>query len=152
MNLKKLLNFRLQGCADIHCAMVLWKSSPSPPPPPDYAGAANATAQGNLEAARAAASANRVNQVTPYGNLTYSRDPNAATPDDGWTATQSLAPTQQALLDQQNKTSLGLSALADRGLGYVEKALSNNITEADLPEQSTREKPANRLYCAAFNR
>jgi hypothetical protein len=49
------------------------KSSPSAPPPPDYAGAAQATAAGNLEAARAAAAANRVNQVTPYGNLTYSQ-------------------------------------------------------------------------------
>jgi hypothetical protein len=45
----------------------------SAPPPPDYAGAARQTAQGNLEAARAAAAANRVNQVTPYGTLTYSK-------------------------------------------------------------------------------
>lgn len=44
------------------------------PPPPDYTGAAAATAQGNLEATRAAASANRVNQVTPYGTLTYTRN------------------------------------------------------------------------------
>jgi hypothetical protein len=112
---------------------LCFKDSPSAPPPPDYAGAANATAAGNLDAARAASAANRVNQVTPYGNLTYTRDPNAATPDDGWTVTQTLAPTQKALLDQQNKTSLGLSNLADRGLGYVDKALSNNITMDDLP-------------------
>jgi hypothetical protein len=39
----------------------------SPPPPPDYAGAARETAQGNLEAARVATAANRVNQITPYG-------------------------------------------------------------------------------------
>lgn len=133
MNLKKLLNLRLQGVSDIHGAMVLWKDSPSPPPAPDYAGAANATAAGNLEAARAAAGANRVNQFTPYGTLIYSKDPNAATPDDGWAATQTLSPDQQALLDQQNKTSLGLASLADRGLGYVDDALSNNITAADLP-------------------
>jgi hypothetical protein len=50
------------------------KSSPSAPPPPDYAGAAQATAQGNLEAARAAAAANRVNQYTPYGSLVYSQN------------------------------------------------------------------------------
>lgn len=46
----------------------------SAPPPPDYAGAAQQTAQGNLEAARAAAAANRVNQVTPYGTLTYTQN------------------------------------------------------------------------------
>ena len=44
------------------------------PPPPDYAGAARATAQGNLEAARVAAAANRVNQITPYGSLIYTRN------------------------------------------------------------------------------
>ena len=49
--------------------------SSSPPPAPDYAGAAQATAAGNLEAARAAASANRINQYTPYGSITYSQTP-----------------------------------------------------------------------------
>lgn len=47
------------------------KGGGSAPPPPDYTAAAQQTAQGNLQAARAAASANRVNQVTPYGNLDY---------------------------------------------------------------------------------
>lgn len=112
---------------------IAFKSSPSAPPPPDYAGAAQQTAAGNLEAARAAAAANRVNQVTPYGNLTYSHDKNAATPDDGWTVTQTLSPVQQQLLDQQNKTSLGLSGLTDRGLGFVNDALSNAITKDSLP-------------------
>ena len=41
------------------------KGSSPPPPAPDYAGAAQATAAGNLEAARANAAANRVNQYTP---------------------------------------------------------------------------------------
>jgi len=170
------------------------------PPEPDYKAAAEAKAAGDLEAARAAAAANRVNQVTPYGNLTYSnsgrqfdqagydaamgayKDSLAAynsgqqsppdgmisrsfgdtdmglsvnpsyaatgmaapvapkyddfwrgSVDDGWTATQSLAPAQQALLDQQNKTSLGLAGLADEGLGYVRNALHNNITMDSLP-------------------
>ena len=44
----------------------------SAPPAPDYTGAAQATAAGNLEAARATAAANRVNQYTPYGSLEYS--------------------------------------------------------------------------------
>jgi hypothetical protein len=109
------------------------KSAPSAPPAPDYKGAATATAAGNLDAARAAADANRVNQVTPYGTLTYSHDPNAATPDQGWTQTIKLSPIQQQLLDQQNNTSLGLSHLADQGLGYVRDALGHNITAADLP-------------------
>lgn len=43
------------------------------PPPPDYVGQANATAAGNLQAARSQTSANRVNQVTPYGSINYTQ-------------------------------------------------------------------------------
>lgn len=45
------------------------------PAAPDYTAAAQATAQGNLEAAKVAAAANRVNQITPYGTLTYTQNP-----------------------------------------------------------------------------
>lgn len=43
----------------------------SAPDAPDYTGAAIATAQGNADAARIAAKANRVDQYTPYGSMTY---------------------------------------------------------------------------------
>lgn len=49
--------------------------SSAPPPAPDYEAAAKETAAGNLEAARAQTAANRVNQITPYGSLTYSQTP-----------------------------------------------------------------------------
>jgi len=49
-----------------------------PPPPPDYASAARETAAGNLAAARSATKANRINQYTPYGKLTYSQKPTGA--------------------------------------------------------------------------
>lgn len=45
--------------------------SGSPPPAPDYEAAATATAEGNLEAARAATEANRYDQFTPLGDLTW---------------------------------------------------------------------------------
>ena len=45
--------------------------APSAPAAPNYTAAAQATAAGNLDAARQAVAANRVNQVTPYGNLDY---------------------------------------------------------------------------------
>ena len=88
--------------------------SSSPPPAPDYAGAAKATAAGDLEAARIAAKANRVNQVTPYGNLTYSQT--GTDPDAGWTATQTLSPDQQQMLQKNNALSLGLLGTAQQGL------------------------------------
>jgi len=52
----------------------------SPPPPPDYTKAAQATAAGNLSLAQEQQAANNVNQITPYGNLTYSNSP-TQTPD-----------------------------------------------------------------------
>ena len=150
------------------------------PPPPDYAAAAQQTAAGNVEAARIATRANRINQVTPYGALTYTQNqtptfnadayrasldaynqarqsyhpqtdeygnvlnpmptaPNYADfmsrpdPDSGWTATQTLSPEQQQLLDYQNKTSLGLGQLSQKGLGYVSEMLDNPFDVSALP-------------------
>jgi hypothetical protein len=110
---------------------VYFKDAPSPPPAPNYAAAAQQTALGNLEATRAAAAANRINQVTPYGSLTYTKT--GSDPDSGWTQTLSLSPEQRRLLDAQNQTSLGLAGLQNQGLDYVRQALSRNITAADLP-------------------
>lgn len=98
--------------------------SSSPPPAPDYRGAAQATAQGNLEATRAATEANRINQYTPYGSLTYSRDPNAATPDSGWSQSVNLNETGQKLLDYQNNASLGLGEQTGQALNRVGQSLS----------------------------
>lgn len=43
------------------------------PAPPDYIGQANASAAGNLNTARAQTSANRIDQVTPYGSIKYTQ-------------------------------------------------------------------------------
>lgn len=107
--------------------------APSAPAAPDYRGAAQETAAGNLEAARAATAANRVNQITPYGTLKY--EVTGADPygNPTWTATQALSPAQQQLLDYQNQASLGLGKLAGQGLGYVEKMLQTPFNTAALP-------------------
>jgi hypothetical protein len=109
----------------------------SAPPPPDYTAAAQATAQGNLEAARVATAANRVNQITPYGNLTYEVNPQNQWDIYGnptWSATTSLAPEQQKLLDIQNKTSIDLGNLQNKGLGYVENMISQPFDTSKLPQ------------------
>lgn len=111
---------------------VHFKDAPSAPAAPDYTGAAQATAQGNLESARLNAKANRINQYTPYGSLIYSHT--GSDPDAGWSQTVNLSPAQQQLLDAQNRTSLGLSGLMGQGLGYVRDALGHGITLADLPK------------------
>ncbi len=100
----------------------------SPPPPPDYTSAAKATASGNLDATRAATDANRVNQVTPYGNLTYTQDPNSGSPDKGWQSTITLSDTGQKLLDASNQSSLGLSGLQSSALDNVKNTMGQPMS------------------------
>jgi len=107
--------------------------SASAPPAPDYTAAAKETASGNLDAARAATAANRVNQVTPYGKLDYTISGQDPYGNPTWTATQSLAPEQQKLLDYQNQASLGLGELTGKGLGYVNKMLETPFDTSKLP-------------------
>ena len=107
--------------------------SASAPPAPDYTAAAKETASGNLDAARAATAANRVNQVTPYGRLDYSITGQDPYGNPTWTATQSLSPVQQQLLDYQNQSSIGLGQLAGKGLGYVENMLDTPFDTSSLP-------------------
>ena len=174
--------------------------APSAPAAPDYSGAAQATAAGNVDAARIATKANRVNQVTPYGSLTYTQNTAptfnqagynaalqsynqaresynpvysqetydeygnysprsllnpfdlkaptynefmvAADPDAGWTATQTLSPDQQKLLDYQNQASIGLGRLANTGLGYVEGMLSTPFDTSRLAQMQSSVSPA----------
>ena len=100
------------------------------PKAPDYTGAANATAAGNLDAARVAAKANRVSQYTPYGNLVYSQD---GGDQDVWKATQTLSPVEQAKLDANNKLENSLLGTAQLGLGGVNDALSKGFNWDALP-------------------
>jgi len=109
----------------------------SAPPAPDYSGAAKETAAGNLDAARTATAANRVNQYTPYGSLEYKINPQEQWDIYGnptWSATQTLAPEQQKLLDIQNQTSLGLGSLAGKGLGYVENMLQKPFDTSQIAQ------------------
>lgn len=108
--------------------------SPTAPPAPDYTGAAQATAAGNLAAAQQATAANRVNTYTPYGNLTYTKDPNDP---NQWSSTVSLSPSGQSLLDQQNKTSAGLGNLQDAATARVGATMGSAAPAAYDPTQAT---------------
>jgi hypothetical protein len=101
--------------------------APSAPAAPDYAAAAQQTAQGNLEAARAATAANRVNQVTPYGNLDYTQSGTDPYGNPTWTATTSLSNIGQQLLNNQNQTSLGLGSAINAQLGQVQDVMGQGF-------------------------
>lgn len=97
--------------------------APSAPAAPDYAAAARETAQGNLAAAQTATAANRVNQVTPYGNLNYKQEGFDPYGNPTWTATTSLSDVGQQLLNNQNATSLGLGSAINAQLGNVQETM-----------------------------
>jgi hypothetical protein len=101
--------------------------APSAPAAPDYRGAANETAAGNLAAARAAAAANRVNQVTPYGNLNYTETGVDSQGNPTYTATTSLSDVGQQLLNNQNATSLGLGGAINAQLGQVQNVMGQGF-------------------------
>lgn len=97
--------------------------SPAQAATPDYTSAANATAAGNLSAAQAATAANRVNQVTPYGNLNYAVTGQDPYGNPTWTATTSLSDVGQKLLNNQDAASLGLGSSINTQLGNVQKTI-----------------------------
>jgi len=101
----------------------------SAPAAPDYTAAAEKTAAGSLEAAKYATKANRVNQYTPYGNLTY-----AEGPDGTWSQTQTLTPQAQATLDKQMALSDKYADVASTGFDKVSGLLSNpELDMSQLP-------------------
>ena len=107
--------------------------APSAPAAPDYSAAARETAAGNVEAARVATAANRINQVTPYGSLTYSQSGTDAYGNPTYTATQAFTPEQQRLLETQNRISGSLGDVATKGVSYVENMLNTPFNTAALP-------------------
>lgn len=108
-------------------------SSADTPATPDYTGAANATASGNLDVARATAAANRPNYYTPYGSQTATQ---SSDNPDQWTITQMLSPDQQALFDQNERIVGTFGNLAEQGLGQVGQSVANGINWNGLPQAS----------------
>jgi hypothetical protein len=116
--------------------------APSAPAAPNYAAAAQETASGNLDAARAATAANRINQVTPYGNLNYTQSGTDAYGNPTYTATQTLSPAQQRLLDTQNQISGSLGEVANKGVSYVENMLNTPFDTSGLAQLQSGVSPA----------
>lgn len=88
------------------------KSGPSAPDP-----AATAAAQGaaNKEAVDASAADTQINQVTPYGSVTYS----GTVGDPSRTQTTTLSPDSQTQLNQQNQVAESLGNSAQSLTGQV---------------------------------
>ena len=115
-------------------------SSPSPPPAPDPMRTAQAQGQMNRETAITQYGLNATNQNTPYGNLSYSQNGTWSDGTPRFTATTSLSPEQQGLLDQQNQFGRMSNDLGIQQIGRLSGVLSspvnlnNEATEARLME------------------
>lgn len=116
-------------------------STPSAPDPKETA---QAQAGMNRDTALTQAMLNMTNQVTPYGNLTYSQTGTSKFQDSNgkwvetptYTATQTLSPEQQAILKETNAASLNLGQLANQQSAAIKDQLAkpfefNNQDAAD---------------------
>jgi hypothetical protein len=121
---------------------------PKAPPPPDYAAAAKAQGEANVNSSLATNYMNQVNQTGPYGSITYNRsNTDGYTLPDGTfvpntTVTTTLSPEQQKLYDQNVNISTRLNDLAAQGIGYVAEASSKPLDLASLPPMTTSLNPA----------
>lgn len=103
------------------------------PDTPDYTGAAEKTAAGNVDAINAQTAANRVNQYTPYGSLTYLERGRDSRGNPLWSQTVNLSDTGQKLLDNQNNQSLKYGDIANEGLDQIQGRLGSLTDTSSLP-------------------
>jgi len=94
--------------------------APEPPTPPDPVATANAQGQMNDQTARLNAQLNRVNQQTPFGNITFSQPA-----PDQWNLSTELSPSGQRQLDLSNQARELYGQAATQQLRSSGQALAN---------------------------
>jgi hypothetical protein len=95
-----------------------------PPSAPNPVATANAQTASNRETAITQAGLNAVNQVTPYGNLTYTQGGKWADGTPQYTATQTLSGAGQQLFDTGMQTQQNLASLAQEQSGRLSGLLN----------------------------
>jgi len=147
-------------------------SKGSAPPAPDYTGAAQATAQGNLQNLNQQTWANRPNQYTPWGSSTWTSTPDKAAynqavqswqasgadpktrPDANsyttWTNNVTLSPSEQAALNSQQQIQQNQSSLAQSMQGQVADTMKNGFNAPDMGSYMNGVPSLNTNF-AAFN-
>lgn len=111
------------------------------PEAPKYEEAARETAAGNKAAAEYAVKANRINQITPYGTLTYDYTPEydaeGKETGRGWTQTESLSPQAQDTVNRQIALSNQYAQIAGTGLEKARATLENpELDVSQLPARA----------------
>lgn len=123
----------------------LFKKSPKAPAAPDPAATAAAQTASNKETAYWNAILNNVNQVTPYGSITYT-DPSGGVYDPNkapqFSSTITLNPEQQSILDTQTRSEQALATLGEEQLGRIRGAVSTPFSFSGLPGEFSAEDAA----------
>ena len=123
------------------------KSTPRAPTPPDPAATARAQAQANAEAVRESARVNQINQVTPFGSVTFSGG--IGTPDR--TQTLSLPPDVAAQVAGQQQIGRGLTEFAQGFVPRASEALADpfsleSLGPAPVPDDLGRQRVEQALF------
>lgn len=100
------------------------KKKPAPPPAPDYAAAATAQGQANMQAGQQTASLSNPNIYGPYGNQTVSYDTTGPNGMMQPTIRQTLNPEAQAALEAQQRVERGTAELGEQGLSQARNILN----------------------------
>ncbi|MBR9900407.1 MAG: tail fiber domain-containing protein [Rhodospirillales bacterium] len=108
------------------------KGGGSAPAAPDPAKTAQAQATANKETAIAQSELNMINQKTPWGSLTYSQTGTSSEGTPQYTATTTLSPEQQQMLNLENQAGIKFGETANNQLGAVSQLLSSPIDLSSL--------------------
>ena len=118
------------------CGFIMYGiGKDSAPAPPDYTALAKQSNQSNIDMARMGLAANRVNQQTPFGGLSYSQTGKDSYGNPTYTATQTMSPEQQGLYQQQTGLQSGVLGAAQAGLGNVQNAvMQGGVDQSQLAQ------------------
>lgn len=105
------------------------------PKAPDYMALAREQANMQKDINRETLAANRVNQITPYGNMQYTQTGTDQYGNPTYTATQTLSPEQQEIYNKQTGLFSDLLGSANAGLSNYQQSLENpQIDLSTLPQ------------------
>jgi len=120
------------------------KSQPSQPTPPDPYATATAQAAADKETAITQGQLNQVNQVGPYGNLSYTQRGTTPEGTPQYTATTTLSPDGQRQLDLTNRAGITYGETANNQLDQLSQLLSqpldfDSLGSAPVANEETRQ-------------
>ncbi len=107
-------------------------SQPAAPTPPDPVATAQAQGAANKEAAIASQELSMINQISPYGNLSFDQTRTTESGTPQYTAVSTLSPSGQRQLDLVNQAGEKYGETATAQLNQVAGQLSAPINYASL--------------------